>query len=142
MNGADEHLERVLAASVAGLLQGQPNGVDGVALGLFFAELLADQEGWSPYWWVDDAHVEDYFPLDASSVELWGVFHPADKHSRHYWMSPFRAIVRLNDSREGFADFEVWLGEAGANLNSVAYEDRRPRHWPRVKAWRYHFRAE
>jgi hypothetical protein len=132
-----QHLEAMLAQDVDEVLRGGEFRQGW--LGFLLNELLDSQEDWSRGWSVDGAYVQEYSLLDQSSIDLWGEFHPMARDG--YWKSPFRAIFQLNESRDGFADFEIWLGLADSNPG-LSYGEPTPRHWPRVKSWRYHIRAD
>jgi hypothetical protein len=107
------------------------------ALGRFFEELLANEDGWSQYWWIDEAQPEQTNRVDESTVEMAGISSPGDE--RRQWIQPFKALLRLDGSRSRLAAYRVWLGDAAVAIDPVAYGAKHPSEWPNVTEWSFHF---
>jgi hypothetical protein len=121
---ASENAQRALAGQIARLV----------------GELLKAAEGWSPYWWVDDFHVETAEKVAPLGVKLTGTLIWGDE--RNQWIDPFRAVLDLSSPSAGTVSYTFEFGDESTGLGIVRFGERPPRAWDRVVEWVFRFQAD
>ena len=116
---------------------GDPIPMLAPALAGLFERLLADQEGWSRYWWIDDANPESMEQRAGATVEMAGTLTLGDE--RRQWIQPFHSIFRLDESGTRLDAYRVRLGDTAVAMDAIPFGARRPMHWPEVDAWAFSF---
>ena len=96
------------------------------AVAALMGALLASDERWSPYWWVDDVLPDAIQRDGVRSVSMSGLAITADES--HQWLEPFRAVVALSTSGTELAGHQVSVGDASVGLATVATAAAGP--WP------------
>jgi hypothetical protein len=121
---ASQDAQRALAGQIARLV----------------GELLQGAEGWSPYWWVDDFHVDTAEKGVPLRVKLTGSLIWGDERSQ--WIDPFRAVLNLSSLSAGTVSYTFEFGDESTGLGIVRFGERRPRAWDRVTEWVFRFQAD
>jgi len=142
MPDAEDRVEHLIAHGLSSFLDGsvpdgEPIPMLAAALAALFERLLADQEGWSRYWWIDDANPESMERRARLKVEMAGTLTLGDE--RRQSIQPFLAIFRLDGSRTRLDAYRVRLGDAAGAMDAIPYGARRPKHWPEVDGWAFTF---
>jgi hypothetical protein len=137
-----DRIERSIVEGVSGVLRSSIEDLREIpmfpaALARFFEQLLAGDDRWSRYWWIDDAVPERTDRFDDLTVEIEGIFEPGDE--RHQWIQPFWALLRLDSPHTRLAGYRVCLADVTVPIDAVPYGAKRPREWPSVAAWAFTF---
>lgn len=105
-------------------------------LGALIARRLAEEEGWSPWWTIDDACPQEIRPVDGLAVDLVGIAWTLGDTSLGS-EQPFHVTARLTPSRDGLSGYTIRFGDASLGLGPLDASDRRRRRWPEVETWHY-----
>ena len=112
----DEDISRDAASAVAALA-----GV-----------LLADDERWSTYSWVDDLLVEAIDRVSDRSIKVVGLLITGDD-GRNQWVDPFDGELEVSETGRDLSRYRMRIGDAAVGLATVPYGGRAPRAWPVVE---------
>lgn len=99
--------------------------------------LLAGEELWGSYRWVDDVVLDG--PPEVRSdtavfegILIWG-------EGRAQWVEPIAGTISLTADHRAIAAYSVMVCDKARGLKSVPYGAKRPSTWPHAVDWMYEF---
>jgi hypothetical protein len=93
--------------------------------------LLAADESWPEYWWVDDLLPHSIDKLSNRAIKVVGLLITGDDR-RNQWVEPFDAEIEISEMGRDLTRYRIRIGDAAVGLATVRYGERAPGGWPEV----------
>jgi hypothetical protein len=140
MGSNEDQLEATIAALVSKLRanpEHPPDELVSAPLARLYDRLLADEDGWSRFAWIDDAMPSSVQHLADGVSAISGLATVVD--GDRWSLVPFHATLRV-DSAGHFVDaYRLCIGDPTRNVRSVQLGSKPPPDWPELDNWAYTF---